>query len=338
MSRHSSSKSEDLFFVDANIYLDFYWRDRAKITDLLNSLLAIRGIVFVTVQVRDEVIRNRSRITQVRINECINGIELPKVTIPQHLVPEVAGDLAAWEKGYSEARGGESRPGLRERLQVIGNKIIREVVLGRDSVSTQLSTLFAGAKKHTGEALARAHERKARGNPPGKQKDPVGDELSWEMLLEEYDGTQRVWIVSHDGDFFIDLGNGKLELHPILLRDLQHKCASPVIECHRGLRDALEAYAEATQTKKLSVPSKADLPDPPVVFPNYNFCVEPSGVPFPAFVHTSTAGPPGIPDFPVVCRTCGGPTLSSGILSHSGIGSWKSTCPRCGTTDVSLSG
>src|SRR5262249_3859964 len=36
---------------------------------------------------------------------------------------------------------------------------------------------------HTDEELQRAENRKARGIPPGKKDDPMGDELNWEQLL-----------------------------------------------------------------------------------------------------------------------------------------------------------
>lgn len=90
-----------------------------------------------------------------------------------------------------------------------------------DAVSIELDKIFSLAKSPSVDDLEAARLRKEIGNPPGKAKDPLGDQLSWEQLLRHYNGNE-IWIITNDGDYFSQY-NGKLYLNPFLYNELMRR-------------------------------------------------------------------------------------------------------------------
>src|SRR5258708_14785060 len=84
--------------------------------------------------------------------------------------------------------------------------------------------------------LTRARLRKELGQPPGKKNDPLGDQISWEQLLNRASGVDSVWIVSRDGDYTVAVGN-KLFLQPPLQREISNVKGVRSVHCHNYLAD-----------------------------------------------------------------------------------------------------
>ena len=106
-----------------------------------------------------------------------------------------------------------------------------------------LAPLLDQAVEATPEQMARARDRRERGNPPGKRSDPLGDQLSWEQFVDAVNGRPKVWIVTRDNDFAITQGEIKL-INPMLGAEL-HAVGVGDIELHDTLSGALRSIQDA---------------------------------------------------------------------------------------------
>lgn len=78
--------------------------------------------------------------------------------------------------------------------------------------------------------MERARDRKERGNPPGKQKNTLGDQITWEQLLTYCKGMKQLWIITDDSDYGIKHEKMML-LNSLLRRDLMVTCGAE-LEIH----------------------------------------------------------------------------------------------------------
>jgi len=324
---------KDLFFIDANIYLDFYGSSNPKQEALLLALDDIRAAVFVTHQIRDEVIRNRANVVSRLLDEFKKKIVMPETRLPAHLLPKSAEVIERWNSEYKNVRDDGDR-GLPGRLGRIRDEIVEAVVSGSDAVSSKLQVLFDGAREHSEQQAQRARCRMERGNPPGKPSDPLGDQLSWEQLLDAYDPGDRLWLISKDYDYFVALARKEVELSPFLAEEVRVKSAerrggssSPDVRCFIDLGDALDLYKELTGKPGLVVPSDAELPRHTVSVDEYHQSTSPSGM-LPYVL-------PEIPgDFQSNCPRCGGTLGGSRRTASSGRVSWNLRCHQCGSSFI----
>jgi hypothetical protein len=111
----------------------------------------------------------------------------------------------------------EQAVGMKTELSKLANDALSKISRSEDDVSQRLGRLFANAKSPTKDEMQRARDRKERGNPPGKQKDTLGDQITWEQLLSFCKETRRLWIITDDRDYCIK--QGKL----MLLNSLLHQ-------------------------------------------------------------------------------------------------------------------
>jgi hypothetical protein len=118
--------------------------------------------------------------------------------------------------------------------------LLQSITNSTDAVSKALEPIFQNAQTPSPEQLERARYRKEVGNPPGKQADPLGDQISWEQLLDTYKGEELI-IVTNDGDYFCSY-DGRKHLNPLLVTNLREKCPKhePKVNILNNLRDAIE--------------------------------------------------------------------------------------------------
>jgi hypothetical protein len=64
--------------------------------------------------------------------------------------------------------------------------------------------------------------------PPGKQTDPIGDQVTWEQILCRFVGKTKLWIVTRDSDYGSMYG-GKGFFNQFLYEELVK--VSPVRKC-----------------------------------------------------------------------------------------------------------
>lgn len=150
-------------------------RRRAK--KLLEILAAQRKHIFVPRQVADEVLRNKLRLASLFFAEQLKEIAGTKVTVPDHLLGLDEAELAKYRQTFQTVET------ARDFLRAHANEVLAKISLSTDDVSQRLAPLLESATEPTEEQLRLARIRKELGNPPGKQSDPLGDQVSWEQLL-----------------------------------------------------------------------------------------------------------------------------------------------------------
>jgi predicted nucleic acid-binding protein len=183
-----------MLFIDANQFLRLYVARRPETDSVLKLLIQVKDHIFLPRQVVQEV--NRKKLNLV--------------------AKDLAERIAHWEKSRNLD---DQLPKLIDRGKSAGQELLREISQSADEVSKALEPLFSQAVEATDDEWQRARLRKERGNPPGKQNQPLGDQLSWEQFLSHAKGKKKVWIITDDGDFALKL-EGVRFLNALLCQDL----------------------------------------------------------------------------------------------------------------------
>ena len=238
----------NLLFIDANIYLRFYDTSFPDFKMLLNALIGLKDRIFITTQIVDEVTRNKAHVVQYTIEGYIQQAKLLRISVPEQLNEE----LKEWNKDRHEQTKiiNQQNAQLRELL----GEIFRKVAISEDEVSIKLNEIFLKAKSPGEEIIRLAKRRKEIGNPPGKPNDPLGDQISWELLLANVKTAKKIWVISNDSDFFVE-SDKQLFLNPLLYQELRKINESIQVKCFKKLSEGLLDY------QKEQAVSVKDLPD-----------------------------------------------------------------------------
>jgi PIN domain len=175
-----------VLFIDANQYLKLYGMVAGK--KLLDWLEEQQAHIFVSAQIVDEVLRNKLHSAQIFF---LDKLKLD-VAVPDHLL------------GVSDEKTNELRKNIgnaADELTALADDVLRKISRSEDDVSQRLNRLFDKAISPNTNQMGRARDRKERGNPPGKQKDTLGDQITWEQLLAHCKGMKQLWIITDDGDY-----------------------------------------------------------------------------------------------------------------------------------------
>ncbi|HRK00814.1 MAG TPA: PIN domain-containing protein [Ignavibacteria bacterium] len=241
----------NLLFIDANIYLGFYNSNKPEFKKLLTSLIELKNQIFITDQISNEVNRNKLNIFRQSIDNYLKQNASSISLLPEHLDDSISSSLIEWNK-ERKVLNKQIEPS-NEKLIKILNETLLSVSESQDSVSKELSILFRSAQKPDKKQIARARIRKEKGNPPGKPDDPLGDQITWEILLSRIKKVTSISIVTNDRDYYTEF-QGNLFLNAILFKEI--KGINPKIEIK--LFDKLsEALIEINKKKTIrSLPSK----------------------------------------------------------------------------------
>jgi len=106
--------------------------------------------------------------------------------------------------------------------------------------------------------ITQAKLRKELGNPPGKKGDPIGDQLSWEQLLEKSKNSENLWIITNDDDYIFEF-NKKCYLNSFLYKELKNKNKDINILCFNTLAESLQSFTTITKIKITTLPKKKQL-------------------------------------------------------------------------------
>ncbi|MGR9137153.1 DUF4935 domain-containing protein [Rhizobium leguminosarum] len=217
-------------FIDTNIFLDFYHLSGADIEELhkLTALLEDGGLkLFVPRQLCEEFKRNRDG----KIKDAMNEFKKAKFTI----------SFPAFCKLYPEYKE------LQDTLKAANTKHaelyqkamddVNAVALKADAV---IGELFGKAQViETGNPIFnKALLRFRMGNPPGKKKVTIGDEVNWESLLEAVPNGEDLHLVSGDSDFAAAMDADKF--NPFLDDEWKTKKEASII-FHKSLQDFFKA-------------------------------------------------------------------------------------------------
>ncbi|MFG1373307.1 PIN domain-containing protein [Xanthobacter oligotrophicus] len=180
-------------FLDTNIFLSFYALSDADITQLkkLKNTLAGNDIkLFLSGKVAKEIERNRD----VKIKESFKALKdgnfrcsAPSFVKNAKEFLELQELIKNISKKHAELIKSTSK--LIENKELEADKIISDII----SVS--------GIIEITQDQFDRAYKRYLVGDPPGKKKATIGDELNWEFLMEVIPDGQDVHLVSSDIDY-----------------------------------------------------------------------------------------------------------------------------------------
>lgn len=237
-------------FIDANIYLDFY--EIQEVKPLLLPLVGLKEYVLVTDQVVDEVFRNKLEIANKKFKEYLEKSKI-SLALPDVLTENAITEIDE-EAGKKIREFNQKLKEFRKVIDEIYSKSLEHVSNDKDKISSELSKIFSSSIPCTEIHMAAAQRRKTFGNPPGKKSDPIGDEISWEQLLDySKQHEASIWVVSKDGDFMtktinnIDLGN------PFLVKEIKEK-GLPEFRFFSNLANALKKFKEEIKTD-LALPS-----------------------------------------------------------------------------------
>lgn len=243
----------NLLYIDANIYLGFYNTNRSEFKKLLLSVIELKDQIFFTEQFKNEIDRNKLNVFQQSIDNYIKQVSLIKTVLPEHLDDDFK-KLSEWNTNRKKLE--ESILSSNDELLNIFKEVLSDISYSKDRVSKELLKLYDLAYKPTPKELEDARLRREIGNPPGKRIDTLGDQLSWEMLLNRISKIKKLWIISSDRDYFTEHKNG-LYLNPILTNDIVKKNSHIQIKVYNKLSEALKDFSK--EGKVLSIPSNREL-------------------------------------------------------------------------------
>jgi PIN domain len=275
----------EIVFIDSNQYLNLYRLVAGA--KLLDAMEEQKAHIFVSMQIVDEVVRNKLRCAENFLSDKIKDVETIKAPVPDHLL------------GISDEKLAEFRGILRQAEQTRSEltKLVADALSrisrSEDDVSKRLGALFDKAVSPTAEEMQRARERKEKGNPPGKRADPLGDQITWEQLLSHCKESKcsRLWIISSDEDYCIKHGKHLL-LNSLLRRDLIEACGTELeINCFGDLLEGIEHFGRHAGVKAEKLPTEEEaavirkeiealpprgwFPNSPVPFMNYAHALRP---------------------------------------------------------------
>lgn len=241
-------------FIDTNIYLRFYDSSSKEFKKLLNSLIEIKDVIFIPQQVVDETERNKLDVFLRAFKEHIKNAKFNKISLPEQVESIENEELKSWNKETLDLQNK-----IREqesKLKEITSKLIIEINENKDGVSKSLLEIFNLKTIPNEEQINKAKLRKALGNPPGKKGDPIGDELSWEQILDVASGIDNLYIISADTDYLYEF-NKVCYLNSKLYSELKSKNSNLRIHCFNTLSEGLKKYSE--KESKISLPSNDEM-------------------------------------------------------------------------------
>jgi hypothetical protein len=213
--------TSNVLFIDANQYIKLYGMASSgtapgeKILDWIEEQSVH---IFVTRQIVDEVFRNKLKTAQTYF---LDKVSLKNIVLPDHLLG------ISDEKLKRLQRDSKS---LSRELDALADDVLPKISRSEDDISQKLDGLFASAVSPNQDQMKRARDRKERGNPPGKPRDPLGDQITWEQLLTHCKGKEHLWIITADPDYGVKHRNGML-LNSLLRNDLANTCGTK-LESH----------------------------------------------------------------------------------------------------------
>jgi hypothetical protein len=247
------TKVELLIFIDSNIYLRFYDSNQPDFKQLLKSLIQLKGHIFVTRQIVDEVVRNKCQIFEQtffnylkQVNQTFNNVQLP-----EHLDIEKDEKIKEWNKRRKKLK--EQNDHLINDLKEIYKSTFYKIACSTDEVSRGLDEIFKSAITETNIEFELAVKRKEFGNPPGKNNDCLGDQINWEQLLKKASGIKRLLIISNDYDYFVET-NDTLLLNPSLKREIMDLNPLLEINCFNKLSNGLKSISDQNTNKSVVLP------------------------------------------------------------------------------------
>jgi hypothetical protein len=241
-------------FIDANIYLRFYDSNSKEFKKLLKSIEEIKDSIFITNQIRNEIERNKLDVFVTSFIGYEKQFGLNKISLPEHLEATTDKELKDWNIATDELV--QKLNAQRKKLKEITEKLIENITDNKDEVSQTLIKIFSSSQSPTEEQTDRARKRKELGNPPGKNDDPLGDQISWEQLLDKAEAIEELWIISNDRDYIFEF-NKRCHLNSFLINELKQINKTIKINCFNTLSEGFRSFNTSKNISAL--PSEQEL-------------------------------------------------------------------------------
>jgi PIN domain len=243
-----------VLFIDANQYLDLYRMVSGK--KILAALEEQKDYIFVTSQVVHEVSRNKVKVAASFLANETKKIELSAMAVPDHMLSTSDDSVKTLGNRLHELHGEVTK--VKDAFQKLTQDLLEQVSQSKDDVSKALTVIFSKADVPNAEELRRAKERKLLGNPPGKNNDPLGDQVSWEQILTKCKNKPSVWIITKDSDYATKY-ESKMFLNALLYDELTLLYQrQPEVFCFDNIADGLKHFSETTSVKAEKLPTPTE--------------------------------------------------------------------------------
>jgi hypothetical protein len=229
----------DIIFIDTNIYLRFFDSNSKEFKRLLDDLIVVKSNIFVTNQITNEIERNKLNVFNKSLSSYKKNVGISKVNLPEHIDGNNTRKLEEWNN--KRKRIEEDNEKLIKELDGIFEENISDISVSKDNVSLKLKSIFQNISNASSEEITLARTRKEIGNPPGKKDDPIGDQITWEQLLNKIPMTNRIWIITNDFDFYTKF-KATCYLNPFLSQELLNKNTKIKINIFESLSDGLRHF------------------------------------------------------------------------------------------------
>jgi len=191
--------------IDTNIYLDFY-RSNKDALKIFDQVIIQSDSIILTDQIIEEFYRNREKIIKTirRSFESDSKIEDFSSSFLQTL-----GEFQQLISIQKEFKA--------KRKEIVDTIILMQEDISKDPVASYFKEFMdkkQGAGQildRTDEIIARSHKRKMIGNPPASDKYSMGDEINWEIILENI--KDDILIVGRDNTFIDNISFLKVDFH-----------------------------------------------------------------------------------------------------------------------------
>lgn len=176
--------------IDTNIYLDFY-RSKNEALRILDQVMENSDSIILTEQIVNEFYRSRTKLLK----------EVKKVFEKESSVDSITSSFLDAIPDYADFM--QIHNSYKLKRQEIRNKI-DEIIenISKDPVANRFK-LFVDKKLSSDSllpisdtSLKNAKRRKLLGNPPCSEKFSIGDEINWEVVLENI--VEDIVIVGRD--------------------------------------------------------------------------------------------------------------------------------------------
>lgn len=200
-------------FIDSNIWLSLYHftNDDLSQFEKLEKMLDDDIKLWIPVQVRDEVIRNR----EAKLQDAFKSFVFPDMKYP------------AFCKLYSEYNTiSKQYKALKKEFESWKKQIDKDVRDESLPADRTINLFFkAVSLLECNSFIESAYSRYKVGNPPGKD-NKYGDAINWECLLKNIPDGEDLFFISSDKDYRSTLF--KDEFHPFLKKEWESRKKSNI--------------------------------------------------------------------------------------------------------------
>ena len=176
--------------IDTNIFHDFY-RSKNESLRILSKLTENSESIILTEQIVNEFYRNRTKLLR----------EVKKVFDSESNVDSITSSFLDSLPDYQDFlqthnQYKQKRQNIKHKIDEIISNISIDPVASEFKQFVDKKITTEGIWPTSNSAIEKAQKRKYLGNPPNSEKYSIGDEINWEVIIEN--STDDIVIVGRD--------------------------------------------------------------------------------------------------------------------------------------------